>query len=201
MAYEDFSLPVAADGPAPAIGKGSTEGFDVWEGGVHDDAVKAVLDAIAAKDFATEDTLDTLFQMLSSVLQGWALASQMDALMGMVPTSGQSDGIASQIGDVCVLLNKLMKGASTYATGALEVGMTQVELKAGATALEERVRLRVFCEGDAPIYIIEDGGSVLTGYPIMPGTDRVFNEDPSTYTAKYAIAGSTQTVLILEEGQ
>jgi hypothetical protein len=91
-------------------------------------------------------------------------------------------------------------GASSYAIGVLAVSTAQVELKVGATPVPYRRRLSVFCVGSEPVYLIEDGGGVATGYPLTPGESKVFDEHPGVYTAKYVIASSAQSVAIIEEG-
>jgi hypothetical protein len=225
VGYDQFSLPEAANGIAPAIGLGEDQGFQVWDGSVHDAQVKTVLESILGKmagnlatestlsdaktllttisgqDFATETTLVALINMLGSILSTLATANQIDALMGMTATSGQLIGIASQIGDVCVLLDKLHPGASSFAAGVLDVGDTPVELKVGESPLNKRIRLRLYCEGNAPIYIVKVDGTVETGFPIKPGSVEIFNERHDLYVPKYAVAVTTQKVRIIEEGK
>lgn len=92
-------------------------------------------------------------------------------------------------------------GASNLAIGRVPVGTTQVELKVGESPLPNRRKLSIFCTGSDPVYLIEDGGSVATGYPLVPGTSKVFDEHPGVYTPKYVIAdGAGPEVAVIEEG-
>lgn len=90
-----------------------------------------------------------------------------------------------------------------YATGQVTVGTSEVELVAGASALVNRIGLKVkaLATNDDVVYIIETGGSTSTGYALLPGEEAPpFSFDAANAVAVYAISGSAgQKVSVIEE--
>ena len=97
------------------------------------------------------------------------------------------------------LLKVKNRSTNTIQEGSIQVQTTETELKAGASALANRIKLRIKCVGDDSIYIGSTGVTTSTGYPLIPGQEKVFEFDPDTETNIYAIASTNQTAKIIEE--
>lgn len=88
---------------------------------------------------------------------------------------------------------------ASITTGSVSVSTTAVELKVGTTAVANRLRLRAFNSGTDAVFIGASTVTTTTGYPLLPGHERLWEFDAANAVAVYAISGSSQTVLVMEE--
>lgn len=85
---------------------------------------------------------------------------------------------------------------SSYLTGTLTVGTTQVEVKVGASRLERRQFVSIHNYGPQTIYIGPDGVTTSSGRPIF--RDQSIDL-PVGNLALYLIAGTANQSVIVQE--
>jgi len=107
----------------------------------------------------------------------------------MAVTVGELKGYWKKVADAV--------SSNSIAVGKKTVGTNQVALYAGSANLSGRRRIRLRCVGNDAVYVGTSGVTTSTGYPILPGEEKIF--DISAAVTLYGISSSNQTVHIIEE--
>jgi hypothetical protein len=95
---------------------------------------------------------------------------------------------------------QIAQGIKDFAVGAVTVTGTQVELKAGATAMHQRWQLIVYPPDAGTIYWGKSGVTSATGAPLNAGdAPLTFDMYPDTMVPIYAVNdGTDRTVRVVE---
>ena len=114
------------------------------------------------------------------------------------PVTDAFEEIQGALGAINVLpRNELIW--SPPVTGAKTINTSVQELYAGASRVSNSQFMMVYNEGNEPVYF---GGNanitVGTGFPLLPGNSVKFGFYPSVTTPIYFVAGSNQSVRVLE---
>jgi hypothetical protein len=113
-----------------------------------------------------------------------------------------SDGPVSNLGGSTQARNTLniKQGVQDFENGAVTVTATQVELKAGATAMHQRWQLIVYPPTVGTIYWGKSGVTSSTGAPLSAGDSPVtFDMYPNTMVPIYAVSdGTNRDVRVVE---
>ena len=113
-----------------------------------------------------------------------------------------SDGLISNLGGSTQASNTLhiKQGVRDFANGAVTVTASQVELKAGSTAMAQRWQLIVYPPTVGTIYWGKTGVTSSTGAPLSAGdTPLAFDMYPDTMLPIYAVSdGTNRDVRVVE---
>jgi hypothetical protein len=91
---------------------------------------------------------------------------------------------------------KNIAGAKSCETATIAVGVAPIEVK---TAITGRKTLRLRVIGNDAVYIgPRNDVTTVNGFPVLPGSTKKFIIDKNSTFKLYAIAGSPQTLKILE---
>ena len=144
--------------------------------------VKAALDVLVSKDFATQTTLAAVLEKLAdlateSTLDGVksavdALASTVDAGAQKVTLTGRIDALRNNI-----------------ATGSKTVTATAAEIFAGSSRLAGRHAMVITNVGVGHVYIGASGVTTGNGFPLFPGDTVRLDFDPANNVPVFAVSG------------
>lgn len=113
-----------------------------------------------------------------------------------------SDGATSNLGNSTQATNTLhiKQGVRDFVNGAVNVLSTQVELKAGITALHQRWQMIVYPPSVGTIYWGKSGVTDATGAPLSAGDNPLtFDMYPDTMVPIYAVNdGTNRDVRVVE---
>jgi hypothetical protein len=113
-----------------------------------------------------------------------------------------SEGLISNLGGSTQAQNTLHinQGVRDFVNGAVTVTATQVELKAGATALGQRWQMIVYPPTLGTIYWGKSGVTSATGAPLSAGDNPLtFDMYPDTMVPIYAVSdGTDRNVRVVE---